>query len=202
MACLGFNVMVNAFSITASTMLEYLFCPRFTFFEYVIDIPQKEENRFKVQKGRKIHEKIRKTNPDYLRNKLGVIEKKSDVYLSNDMGLRGIVDEILFLKDHTAAPLDYKYAEYKRLYETYHLQLIYYAKLITDNFNIPVVKAYIVYTRSKNKLIEIEIKEKDFAKLDKIVISIHNIITHGHYPDPTKYKKRCMDCCYKNICES
>lgn len=195
--------MTNKFSITTSIMLEYLFCPRFTFFEYILDISQKEENRFKVQKGRKIHDKIRKTNPNYIRNKLGVIEKKSDIYLSNAIGLRGIIDEILFFKDNTAAPLDYKYAEYKnKIFETYHFQLVYYAKLITDNFNQPVKKAYIVYTRSKNKLIEIDIKDKDFGKLDKIVASILEIITQGYYPEPTKYKMRCIDCCYKNICES
>ena len=60
------------YSLTASHLLEYLFCPRFTYFEYVLDIPQHEEKRFKVDIGRTIHEKIRKTNPEYLRKKLGV----------------------------------------------------------------------------------------------------------------------------------
>ena len=27
------------YSLTASHLLEYLFCPRFTYFEYVLDIP-------------------------------------------------------------------------------------------------------------------------------------------------------------------
>jgi len=40
----------------------------------VLDIPQHEEKRFKVEVGRKIHEK--KMNPEYLREKLGVTEKK------------------------------------------------------------------------------------------------------------------------------
>jgi CRISPR-associated exonuclease Cas4 len=62
------------YSLTASHLLEYLFCPRFTYFEYVLDIPQHEEKRFKVEVGRKIHEK--KMNPEYLRKKLGVTEKK------------------------------------------------------------------------------------------------------------------------------
>ena len=46
----------KGFSVTASHLLEYLFCPRFTYFEYVLDIPQHEEKRFKVEVGRKIHE--------------------------------------------------------------------------------------------------------------------------------------------------
>ena len=93
------------FSLTASYLLEYLFCPRFTYFEYVLDIPQHEEKRFKVEVGRTIHEKIRKANIGYLRKKFGVKEKKMDVYLSSPSGIRGIVDEILFLNDDTAAHL-------------------------------------------------------------------------------------------------
>ena len=51
----------SGFSLTASHLLEYLFCPRFTYFEYVLDIPQHEAKRFKVEVGRTIHEKIRDT---------------------------------------------------------------------------------------------------------------------------------------------
>ena len=118
------------------------------------------------------------------------------------MGLRGIVDEILFLDDGTAAPLDYKYAEYKeKIFKTYQLQLVFYAQLIKDNFHVPVTRGFIVYTRSKNKLIEVPIREKDFDELEKIVKDLLDIIQRCHYPKPTRYKRRCPDCCYRNICE-
>lgn len=189
-------------SVTASHLLEYLFCPRFTYFEYVLDIPQHEEKRFKVEKGRTIHEKIRKMNPGYLRKKLGVKEKKSDVYLVSPSGIRGIVDEILFLDDGTAAPLDYKYAEYKdRTFKNHRFQLILYARLIKDNFQVPVTRGFIIYTRSKNKLVEVPIHDKDFAALDEVVLGILGIIRDCKYPKPTRYRRRCPDCCYRNICE-
>jgi len=194
---------VNNYTITATHLIEYLYCPRFTYYEYVLDIPEHQETRFKVIKGRGIHEEIRKTNAKYLRKKLGVLDKKSDVYLASNIGIRGIIDEILFLNDGMAAPLDYKYSEYKeKIYKTHRYQLIFYAKLIKDNFNIDVNKGYIVYTRSKNKLVEIELKEKDFKKFHKIVLEIIAIIYKCRYPDATRYKKSCLDCCYKNICES
>ncbi|MBE9547207.1 MAG: hypothetical protein IMF10_06910, partial [Proteobacteria bacterium] len=41
-----------------------------------MDIPQYEEKRFKVQKGRTIHEDKQRINPDYLRKKMGCIERK------------------------------------------------------------------------------------------------------------------------------
>ena len=193
----------SAFSITASQMLEYLYCPRFTYFEYVMDIPQNEGQRFKVEKGRNIHEKVRKTNPEYLRKKIGVIDRKSDVYLASPLGIRGIVDEVLFLNDNTAAPLDYKFAEYKnKLFKTYRFQLIFYARLIKDNFQIPVKKGFLIYTRSKNKLVEVPLKDKDFIELEKIVDDMTSIIQNCRYPKPISVKRRCLDCCYKNICES
>ena len=190
-------------SLTASHLLEYLYCPRFIYFENVLDIPEHQGQRFKVQKGREIHKKIRKMNPDYFRKKLGVKEKKSDVYLSGKSGIRGIVDEILFLNNGTAAVLDYKYAEYKdRTFKNHRFQLVFYAQLIKDNYHIPVNKGFIIYTRSKNKLVEIPIKEKDFIELEKIIDDMTNIIQNCRYPKPTSVKRRCPDCCYKNICES
>ncbi len=193
----------STFSITASQMLEYLYCPRFTYFEYVMDIPQNEGQRFKVEKGRNIHEKVRKTNPEYLRKKIGVIDRKSDVYLASPLGIRGIVDEVLFLDDDTAAPLDYKFAEYKnKLFKTYRFQLIFYARLIKDKFQISVKKGFIIYTRSKNKLVEVPLKDKDFIELEKIVGDMTSIIQNCRYPKPTSVKRRCLDCCYRNICES
>lgn len=192
---------INDF-ITASHLLEYLFCPRFIYFEYVLGIPEYQEKRFKVEKGRTIHEKIRNMNPNYLRKKLGVKEKKSDIYLASPSGLRGIVDEILFFNDGTAAPLDYKYAEYKdRTFKNHRFQLIFYARLIKYNFRVSVNRGFIVYTRSKNKLIEVPIYDKDFMALNAVISDILGIIRGCRYPKPTKYKRRCADCCYKNICE-
>ncbi len=191
----------NLVSITASLLIEYIFCPRFLYFMVILDIPQREEKRFKVQKGREIHEVVRKRNPGYLRKKLGVIKKQSDVYLGAK-GMRGIVDEILFLDDGTAAPLDYKYAEYKeRIFKNHIFQLVFYGKLISENFHLPVNKGLIIYTRSKNKLMEVEITNKMYDNLEKIMAGMQKIITTGYYPKPTRYKARCRDCTYKNICE-
>ena len=191
------------YSLTASHLLEYLFCPRFIYFENYLDIPQHQERRFKVQKGRTIHEDKMLVNPQYLRKKFGCIERKKSVYLSSTTtGIRGIVDEVLLLDDGTAAPLDYKYAEYKDLtFKNHRYQLTFYGQLISENFKVPVNRGFIVYTRSRNKLIEVQITEQMYSELDKIISDLLNIIQKGMYPKPTKYKARCADCCYRNICE-
>jgi len=151
-------------------------------------------------RGRHLHDDKTGMNKDYLRKKLGVIEKYQEQYLTNKM-LRGKVDEVLLLEDGTAAPLDYKFARYKdKVFNTYKTQLACYAWLIEENFERPVNRGYIVYTRSKNKLIEVALGETFKADVKEKAKAIVEIIDHNRFPKATRYKKRCLDCTYRNIC--
>ncbi|MEA3222089.1 MAG: Dna2/Cas4 domain-containing protein, partial [Thermodesulfobacteriota bacterium] len=69
------------------------------------------------------------------------------------------------------------------------------------HFQVPVNKGYIVYTRSRNKLVDVSITRQMYFELDKIINDLLNVVQKGVYPKPTKYKARCSDCCYRNICE-
>lgn len=196
------NTDAESFSITATDLLEFLYCPRFTYFELYLKIPEHQEKRFKVVKGRTVHEDKSKINPDYLRKRIGCIRREKSVHLSSRFGIRGIIDEILFLEDGTAAPLDYKYAEYKdRTFKNHRFQLTFYARLIRDNYNLPVNRGFIVYTRSRNKLVKVPITEAMFDELERIIGQLLNVAQKGIYPEPTRYKARCADCCYGNLCE-
>lgn len=194
--------MKTKISITPSEVIEYLYCPRFIYFMLVLKIPQKEEKRYKVRQGREIHKRKRKINKKYLRKKIGVADKLINQKLSSEKyNIHGIIDEVLFLKDGTAASLDYKFAKYKeRLFNTYKYQAVMYSLLIKDKFNRSVERAFLVYTRSKNKLVELKIKEKDEEEVKEIMNHVLEIVQKGYYPQGTKYKKRCRDCCYRNIC--
>jgi len=193
---------INSILLTPSEIIEYLYCPRFTYFMFCLSIDQNEEKRYKVQKGRQIHEDKLRINKDYLRKRIGVINKEVDVYLSSEKyNIRGVVDEVLTLVDGSMAPLDYKFAEYKdRQFKTYKMQSLAYGILISENYSKPVNKGFIVYTRSKNKIIEIEFDQKDKDKLLKIIESMIKIIQKGYYPKKTSAKGKCSDCTYKNIC--
>jgi CRISPR-associated exonuclease Cas4 len=72
--------------------------------------------------------------------------------------------------------------------------------MIKDNYSVEVKRAFIVYIRSKNKLIEIDIKDKIYSDVQKILNEIINIIQKGYFPKRTKYRSRCRDCTYRNIC--
>lgn len=166
----------------------------------MLNIPQHEEKSFKAIKGREIHNLKLVTNKEYLRKKIGVKEKYTDVYLTTET-LRGKVDEVLLLNDGTMAPLDYKFAKYNdRVYNTYKTQLASYALLIEQNFNLPVNKGFLVYVRSKNKLIEVEINEQLKQKIKKEISAIIDIIDNNLFPKSTKAKSKCLTCTYRNIC--
>lgn len=188
------------YSITPSHLLQYLFCPRFIYFENVLHIPQYQDRHYKVQKGRAVHDVKSDQNSEYLRRRIGVTKKQTDVYLTNDL-LRGAVDEVLWLEDGTMAPLDYKFAKWNdKIYDTSKTQLYCYAWLIQDNFGLPVTRGYLVYTRSRHKLVEVAIDEKAVGKVRRDAAAIMDIIQKNKYPKATRYKKKCVSCTYRNIC--
>ena len=187
-------------SVTPSHIIEYLYCPRFTYYEYVLCIPQYEERHYKVEKGREIHDQKLDRNKDYLRKKIGVVEKYVNQYLTNEQ-LRGEVDEVLLLNDGSMAPLDYKFAKFEdRIYETYRTQLECYAVLIEENYQKEVNKGFLVYTRSANKLVEVEITESAKRDIRCVCKEVNDVIILNYYPQATKSKQRCVGCTYRNIC--
>src|SRR5262245_20442465 len=126
--------------LTPSDVLEHLFCGRFTYFERHLRIPEFQERREKVRRGRELHQAREATNRAYLRKRLGVTDKRIDLSLvSPRHHLRGRLDELLFFADGTAGPLDYKFAKDPgRVYTTLRLQSAIYALLIRANYGMPV----------------------------------------------------------------
>ena len=188
-------------TLTPSHIIEYLYCPRFTYFEYVLGIPQYEEKHYKVMRGRELHDEKLEQNKDYLRKRLGVEQKWLDQYLTTD-GLRGKIDEVLRLNDGSYAPLDYKFAEWKgTLYNTYKTQVYCYALLIQANFKGAIVeRGYIVYTRSNHRVERVAVSNSDIEDVKYYISQIQNIIEKNYFPKATKYKERCVNCTYRNIC--
>lgn len=167
-----------------------------------LNIPQHEELRYKVLKGRELHENRGKENREYLRKKIGCVGKEISVYVASPaVRVRGVIDELLTLSDGSMSPLDYKYTEFRDyLFKTHKVQSVLYAMLIKEIYNKPVRKGYICYTRNGNTLEEIVYKPSDFEYAENVVDEIFRIILRGYYPQKTPYHNRCIDCCYKNIC--
>jgi len=192
----------SAILITPSEVMEYLYCPRFTYFLNVLKIAQYEEKRYKVQKGREVHQQRLEQNRDYIRKKIPMIKKEQNIYLSSQtLHVRGIVDEIIYLEDGSLAPADYKFSEYKPfLYNTHKIQTTFYAMLIRENYKQPVHTGYIFYLRGGSMMHEIKITEKLEREAKSAVAEMLSIIRNETIPKRTSNRIRCADCCYKNIC--
>lgn len=188
--------------ITPSEVLEHVYCPRFTWFMNVQNIPQHEETRFKVLKGREVHRHRATENRDYLRRKIGAVKREIEVYLASPaLRLRGIVDEVLWLKDGTMAPLDYKYTEARdTVFKTHETQIVMYAMLIQEIYQQPVTRGFVAYVRDGSQLLEVAVTDDRVAKVRLLIRQIFDIIITGRLPARTSSRIRCEDCCYKNIC--
>ena len=188
--------------ITPSEVVEHLYCPRFTYFMNCLNIPQHEELRYKVLKGREIHERRSSENRDYLRKKIGCVSKAISVYLASPkIRVRGVVDEVLELSDGTMSPLDYKYTEFNEYtFKTHKFQSVIYAMLIEEIYKKPVKKGFICYLKDGVSLKEVDYKPSDFDEARALLSEIFDVIIKGYYPKNTKFPIRCVDCCYKNIC--
>jgi CRISPR-associated exonuclease Cas4 len=188
--------------LSVTHVLEHLYCPRFTYFEYVLAVPERQGRRELVQRGRRAHEERRKINPHYLRKKLGVVGRQPDVPMaSRALGVRGAVDEVLTLADGTLAPFDYKFADDPgRVYHNQKVQSVLYGLLIEEAFGRPVRRGVLCYTRSNHRVVVLEHTAEDRAKARRVVAEVLEVIQTGLFPRATRCKARCRDCCYRNIC--
>ena len=189
-------------SITVTHVLEHLFCPSFTYFEYVLAMPERQEKRWKVQRGREVHLERAKVNKSYLRKKLGVVQREFDVPLADqELRVRGVADEVLTFADGTMGPFDYKFAKApKKTYRTQRLQCVLYGMLIERVFQTPVNRGYLCYTRDNYKIVEVSITPRARSAALQVVDEVLQVIEHGFLPLPTTQQNRCVDCCYRKVC--
>lgn len=187
--------------VTPSDIIEFLYCPRFTYYMRCLDIRQYEEKRFKVQVGREKHIEKSNSSVSYVRKRIDGVSKEQEKYLiSKVYKLKGRVDELYLLNDGSYAPLDYKFAEYKdKDFETYKIQMALYSLMIEDIYSVEVKKFFLVYLRSKNLIKEQEFDDKLRKKCKKYIEDYSKVIS-GYYPKATSSKMRCADCCYRKIC--
>jgi len=189
-------------SLTASHFLAHLFCPRFTYFEHTLHIPERQERRFKVQKGRAAHEEKDKRHAGYLRKRLGVTQVRRNLYLGGEgLPFRGVVDEVLTFADGSMAPLDWKFAEYQgQIYKTYKLQSALYGWLIRQIYGVEVNRGFLVFIRSGNRLVEVPLAEADFDRLARLAEEMRRVLEYAWFPPATKHRRRCVDCTFRHLC--
>ena len=194
-------MMESGIKVTPTEILEYEFCPRFIYFIDVLKIPQYEERRYAVKRGREEHEKRLLRNKEYLWKKIGAVKRLSDVSIESDtLHLRGVIDEVLTLSDGSMAPVDFKFAEAEKVFRSHKMQIYCYCLLIEEAFEKSVKNGYIFYIRSGNRQEQIPFTPAARAEVLETINQILSIIQYEKLPTGTKNRNRCADCTYKNIC--
>jgi len=72
--------------------------------------------------------------------------------------------------------------------------------MIADNYGVAVNRGFVCYTRSNHLVKEVKLSDTDFERAIAMVNEVLEVIQKGFYPAATKYKVRCVDCTYRNIC--
>ncbi len=187
--------------LTATDLMNYSYCPRIIYFVHVLRKPQFTTK--KEYKGREkevdFQAKARRTKIVKSYPKLPKILKVHLVF--EKLGWKTIVDSILINKEKGEAyPIQAKYSfTPRKIYKAQKRQIVMEAMLIEEIFGHKVPYGYIKFLRSGD-LIKVFISEADKADLIETFSKIGKIIYQEHNPKPTKFVKRCTDCCFKNIC--
>lgn len=186
--------------LTATDLMNHSYCPRIIYYVYVLKKPQfttsKEykgrEKEGVFQKRAKIT-KVVKDQPK--------LPKMFKVHLESEkLGIRTIADSILIDESKNEAyPIQAKYSfTPQKLYRGQRFQVIMESMLIEEclGYNSPF--GFIKFLRS-NDLIKVN-TENNREEVMESFQSITNIMSTEVFPKPTKYRKRCIDCCFKNFC--
>lgn len=185
--------------ITATDIMNYSYCPRIIYYVHVLHEPQyttkkemkgrEKENDFS-QKGKRT--KIVKEGP--------MLPKKFGLYLTSEkLGLKTKLDSVMFDEaKHEAYPIQAKYSyKPKTIYTTQKNQLLMESLLIEEALGYSSPHGFIKFLKSGD-LVKLNLADKH--SLLNILSEIKYILNNESFPKPTPYKKRCVDCCYKDKC--
>ena len=185
--------------LSAKDIMNFCYCPRIIYYEHVLKIPQSTTK--KELKGREKYDEFKKKSR---RNKIirefPKMRKMYDTYLQSDnLGIITKLDCVAFDDNKKEAyPIQVKYAKKPRkLYRQHVLQVILEAALVEEQFGYSVPRGFLKFLLSGN-IAEVETRDK--SELFACLEYVKGLIRTESFPNPTTFKKRCVDCCYRNVC--
>lgn len=192
---------IEKFILIATDLMNYCYCPRIIYFVHVLKIPQATTR--KEYKGREKDLEFKaKAKRTKVVKEADFLPKLFQVHLeSGALEMKTIADSIMINgKNKEAYPIQAKYAFTPReIFRTQRLQLAMEAMLIEDQLKYRVPYGFIKFMRS-NELVKVFIDAKLKEEVIQCFREIKEITRTEIMPEGTEYKKRCADCCYKNIC--
>ncbi|MEM4389868.1 MAG: CRISPR-associated protein Cas4 [Candidatus Micrarchaeia archaeon] len=179
-------------------VVEHVFCPKFTYFQHVLGIPQHEEKRGSVLSGRQIHERRLRNNPAYVIAGVPSGARRNSILLySERLDLIGRADYII-LSGTEAVLVEQKYAS-PFIGATLKTQVSLLAILLSDALGLSCSRAIIRFLKPPKSNVELPITEEMKAAALKALADFRRVCRLGIMPF-SRYTRRCEDCCYRKIC--
>lgn len=186
--------------ISVTTVVENVFCPKFTYYGYVMGLEQYEEKRGAIQSGRKHHAASEKTNRDFIPDNLVGTKITAQKLYSKEHCFVGIVDHAVEMVDQIVL-IERKYADHNKIHDSIRVQLGLLAVLLEENLCKPVHYAYVYFAKGGKRVkiqVDIDQSTKDYAI--RMLHETRDIINTGIVPE-SHYDSRCVNCCYRKVCD-
>ncbi|PIZ91518.1 CRISPR-associated protein Cas4 [Candidatus Micrarchaeota archaeon CG_4_10_14_0_2_um_filter_55_9] len=181
--------------------MNYLYCPRITYFENVLHYPQ--VTTIKEVKGREKHVEFnRKSKRTKIAKRMPKLPRRYNLPLfSKELGFQTVLDCLLLNEEaNEAYPLQAKNSfRPLAIYRTMKFQLFVEALLVTRMFDYSVPFGFIKFIKS-NDLVKLNINSENMLEVEELIKEIKRVISEEELPSPTPYELRCQDCCYFAVC--
>ncbi len=188
--------------LTIKDLMNFHYCKRLIYFENVLKIRQ--ATTIKEFKGREVHSIFsKKSKRNKIIKEFPKLQKDYNKSLcSKELNFRTVLDCLMIDKEKNEAfPLEYKNTKKPaKIYWTLKIQMFAESLLIREVLGCVVPYAFIKFKQS-NELVKIQINKNCLKAVKETIKGIDKIIKTELLPTPTKFEKRCKDCCYWKICQ-
>ena len=185
-------------SLTVTDVVEYSFCPKFTYFINVLGLDQYEQKRGTVAAGRKLHKLHERNNPTYIPHTNKGKKLVARKFYSEKFDLSGKIDEAIEMDDEIIL-IERKYTDIYDISDTLLVQLGLLSILIEENLKKPVKIAVVIFNKTQRKQVSIIIDDTLKNHSLEILEKTKKVIQMGIMPD-ADFDNRCLNCCFRKIC--
>lgn len=210
--------------LSAKDLLNYIYCPRITYFEHVLHIPQATTK--KEVEGRKkdaVYTKSLKRSAPIITlpriegtpyppsgpysayphpqiRTLPYGERSYHTYVSSkNFMFHTEVDCLITDNKGITFPVQFKNTfPPARIFQSLSLQMAAEAMALGEE-GYKVGDGYVKFLKT-GRVMSVPITENNINAVKQILSMIEQTIRTERIPEPTNYQKRCVDCCYRNIC--
>ena len=192
------NPMINLYDkpyIGTEEIRQYSYCKRKIYFRYIVRAPMKQT--YKMEYGTEKHNEFQKK----ISKASEAIQKYYNIYLTDsELGLVGLIDYFEF-DGKEAYPVEIKTGNIPpdQLENPDKMQITAQAILIEKNFDFLVKKVRVFYSKL-NKIVDYPIGIEDKIRVMKIIEEINELLKSEKILEPTKDKRKCIDCECNKYC--